>query len=103
LKQVDKKILSYFGEPSIGVWESPDYLVAAFRDGDSIRLDIHRHDLKDGITWDQLREIKNSCGFSDMDAIEFFPREKDVINTGPARHLYVFSQPLPLIRRNGHS
>lgn len=90
---------SYFGELSVGVWESEEYAAAAFEDGTAIRLDICRHDLKDGLTWDQLREIKNACGFSEYDGVEFYPRENDVINTGNIRHLYLFKEKLPLIRR----
>lgn len=91
--------LSYFGEPSIGAWESPEFGAAAFKDGEAIRLDIFRQDMKDGITWDQLRKIKNECGYANCDAVEFFPAEESVINTGNYRHLYIFETKLPLIRR----
>lgn len=94
--------LSYFGEASVGAWESDEFGAAAFRDGEATRLDIFRKDMKDGITWDQLRAIKNECGFADLDAVEFFPAEKDVINTGNYRHLYIFKEKLPLVRR-GHT
>lgn len=101
-----KKVLgccnSYFGEPSIGLWESDTFIAGAFVDGNAIRLDIRRKDLKDGITWDELQRIKNACGFADLDAVEFYPRESDVLNTGTARHLYIFRESLPLIRRNGN-
>jgi hypothetical protein len=93
--------LSYFGEPSIGAWASDEFGAAAFKDGEAIRLDIFRKDMKDGITWDQLRAIKNECGFADRDAVEFFPAEDAVINTGNYRHLYIFEEKLPLVRR-GH-
>lgn len=92
---------SYFKEPSIGAWESQDFGAAAFRDGEAIRLDVFRKDMKDGITWDQLQTIKKECGFGDLDAVEFFPAEKDIINTGNYRHLYIFEEKLPLVRR-GH-
>lgn len=96
----DEQILSYFGEQSKGVWESKLYKVVAFADGGALRLDIERKDKKDGITWDELQKIKNDCGFIDQDAIEFYPKEFDVINTGNVRHLYVFFDQLPFIRRN---
>lgn len=96
----DEKILSYFGEQSKGVWESKLYKVVAFADNGAIRLDIERKDKKDGITWDELQQIKADCGWKDQDAIEFYPRESDVINTGNVRHLYVFLEQLPFIRRN---
>jgi hypothetical protein len=46
-----------------------------------------------------LMEIKNQCGFADYDGMEFYPKEKDIINTGNVRHLYLFKENLPLIRR----
>ncbi len=99
MKPSTQKWLSYFGEPSIGAWESDVFVASAFVDGDAIRLDIHRKDMKDGITWDQLQSIKNDCGFEGLDAVEFYPAQKDVINTGNYRHLYIFREKLPLIRR----
>ena len=93
------QIASYFGEHSIGAWESDTYCAAAFRDGEAVRLDLMRRDEHGGITWDQIREIKNACGYADKDAIEFYPREADVINTGNRRHIYIFDDLLPLVRR----
>ena len=87
-------------EPSISVWESDDYFVAAFMDQGFIRLDIERKDRQDGITWDQLNAIKNACGFSEFDACEFFPRQRDVVNTANIRHLYVSSTLFPVLKRH---
>lgn len=91
--------LSYFHEPSIGIWESEKFKVYAYKDQNAIRLDIERKDKNDGITWDEIQQIKSDCGFKDQDAIEFYPAQTDVINTGNVRHLYVFTERLPLIRR----
>jgi hypothetical protein len=91
--------LSCFNEPAIGVWSNQDFYAAAFQEDHAIRLDIVRHDCKDGVTWDELREVKKNCGFGDYDAVEFYPHEKDVINTGNVRHLYIFTNPLPIVRR----
>ena len=91
--------ISYFGEYSIGVWRNKDFMAVAFQEPNCIRLDIKRNDDKDGITWDELQKIKNECGFEDKDAIEFYPAEKDVINNGNFRHIYIFDDKLPLIRR----
>lgn len=90
---------SYFGEPSVGAWEDDEYLVYGFQDQFTLRLDIGRKDGKDGIKWDDLQRIKADCGFSHCDAVEFYPSKVDVINTGNWRHLYVFFDKLPLIRR----
>lgn len=91
--------LSYFGEMSVGIWESKLYRAHAYREDGVIRLDIERLDGKDGISWDALQSIKNECGFADMDAAEFYPAQKDVINNGNWRHLYVFDAPISLVRR----
>lgn len=99
MNKVDHHLTSYFGEPSIGLWEDASHCIAAFSDSGSVRLDICRKDGRDGITWDELQRIKNDCGFSDKDAVEFYPKQEHVINTGNCRHLYVFDKELPLIRR----
>lgn len=99
LQRTSDQAVSYFGEPSLWVWRDETYFVAAFQDQDAIRLDIHRVDAQGGLTWDDLREIKRQCGFANYDAVEFYPREADVINTGNARHLYVFTEPVRLVRR----
>ena len=97
--KTNEKVKSYFLEDSIGVWESDTYNVYAFSEGNLIRLDIERKDKKGNITWDELQNIKSNCGFGDMDAIELYPKDKDVINTENWRHLYVFFDPIPLVRR----
>ena len=97
--KLDEQFTSYFGEPSIGAWRSDTYEVAAFQDQNAVRLDIARIDEKDGITWDELQRIKSECGYGDNDAIEFYPKDSNVINTANIRHLYVFDSDLNLIRR----
>lgn len=99
MNKTDKHILSCFQEPSIGHWEDETFEVAGFLDQNTIRLDICRKDMADGITWDELHDIKSKCGFGEFDAVEFYPRDKDVLNTANIRHLYLFSTLLPQIRR----
>lgn len=99
MRKVNDSCQSYFGEPSLAVWESDIFIAGAFNDNGVVRLDVRRKDLKDGITWDELQEIKDACGFQDCDAVEFYPRKQDILNTGTARHLYIFSERLPMIRR----
>ena len=55
--------------------------------------------MKDGITWDEIQRIKDECGFEDKDAIEFYPAKSNVLNNGNFRHIYIFDEQLPLIRR----
>ena len=100
LQRVEIHCRSAFLEPSIGVWENEEFSVAAFMDQGFIRLDIMRRDFKDGITWDQLNWIKNQCGFTEFDACEFFPRQRDIVNTANIRHLYISSALFPVLKRN---
>jgi len=58
MKPVDTPMLSYFGEPSIGAWKSDIYNAFAFHDKYAIRLDIEKVDKTDGITWDEIQNIK---------------------------------------------
>lgn len=94
---------SYWGEPSIATWDLDEHYVAAFRDKNSIRLDIARKDLAAGMNWDDLMDIKRQCGLGEYDGFELLPADKDVINTGPVRHIYIFANPLEWVRRqNGN-
>lgn len=101
MKPVNVQVNSYFGEPSIGAWESDLYIAFAFKDKNTVRLDIERKDEQGGITWDELQRIKDECGFENCDAAEFYPAKKHVINTGNWRHLYVFFDQIELIKRQG--
>ena len=86
------------GTPIVGM-ESEKFYAAIIQDRDAIRLDVVKKDFTDGITWDELQEIKRDCGFGDKDAIEFYPKDIDVFNTGNVRHLFVIDNDMGLIRR----
>jgi tRNA uridine 5-carbamoylmethylation protein Kti12 len=92
MRRVQTTSKSYFGELSIARWESPLFVVAAYNDHASIRLDIIRKDLQDGILWDEIQTIKRQCGFGEHDALELFPAESSMINTGNARHIFVLPE-----------
>lgn len=79
------------------VWRSFGFLVQVYDDPhEMIRLTIcrtacDRHgELVGGITWDELQRIKGQVGFSDCDAFEVYPADKDVINVANMRHLFLF-------------
>lgn len=83
-------------ENLIEVWMNRYFLVQIYREENGVkRLSILRAALKndmgwaDRITWDELQEIKNQCGFSDMAAVEVFPPSCDVVNVANMRHLWV--------------
>lgn len=83
------------------VWRNNRFLVQAFDDGvGALRLSICRSELddkgnwRDGLTWDELQQIKNAVGFSDFDAVEVYPAEADVVNVANMRHLWVMTEQL---------
>jgi hypothetical protein len=85
-----------FARP-IEVWRSCDFLVQIFDGVGMERISVNRTVIdttnrrwRDGITWDDLQEIKRQVGRGDKDAVEIFPAEKDVVNVANMRHLFVF-------------
>jgi hypothetical protein len=83
--------------PPLQVWRSR-YFIAILHDeaGKSARrLSVQRTSLNDegeiegGITWDELMHIKSECGFGDVDAVELYPRNVDVVNIANMRHLWI--------------
>lgn len=53
----------------------------------------------DGITWDELQQIKNECGYGGADAVEIYPADDDVVNVANMRHLWVLDAPVPFAWR----
>ncbi|OGT54680.1 MAG: hypothetical protein A3E01_10030 [Gammaproteobacteria bacterium RIFCSPHIGHO2_12_FULL_63_22] len=88
------------------VWRSRDFLVQVFNEkAGVVRLSVIRtcHDgnqWADGITWDELQRLKMECGRGDKEAVEVFPRDRDVVNVSNIRHLWVLPEPLPFVWRN---
>jgi hypothetical protein len=87
----------------IALYRSSRFLVQIYEDGEldtPIRLSVCRTEIndrgqwQDNITWEELQEIKNQCGFEYSDAVEVYPRAKDVVNVANMRHLWVFDEPL---------
>lgn len=83
------------------VWRNNRFLVQAFDDGvGALRLSICRSELddkgnwRDGLTWDELQQIKNAVGFSDFDAVEVYPAQSDVVNVANMRHLWIMTEQL---------
>ena len=84
----------------IEVWRSRGFLVQVFRERpDLVRLTVCRttHDggsWNEGITWDELQRLKRECGRGNLDAVEVFPADTDLVNVANMRHLWVFDGPL---------
>jgi hypothetical protein len=49
---------------------------------------------KENITWDELQQLKREAGYGDIDAVEVFPADRDVVNVANMRHLFLMESPL---------
>lgn len=43
----------------------------------------------DGITFDELMQLKRECGRGDLDALEVYPADFDLVNVANMRHLFI--------------
>ncbi len=58
---------------------------------------MQRTDGRDGITWDELQQIKDKYLGPDASAVEFYPAATSVVNELNMRHLWeVPSEMLPM-------
>lgn len=69
-----------------------------------VRLSVNRTAIAgtrwlEGVSWDELQEIKNPCGYEQHDAMEVFPCQTDVVNVANMRHLWVLIEPLSFVWR----
>ena len=87
-------------QPTISVWLSRDFMVQIFQEeGGVIRLSINRTRLRndgqwcDGITWDELQQIKRDIGYGDKFAVEIYPADTDIVNVSNIRHLWLLPEP----------
>lgn len=84
----------------IEVWRSRSFIVQIYTEPDDyLRMSICRtthdgHDWVDQVTWDELMRLKRECGRGDVDAVEVFPADRDIVNVANMRHM--FFPPAPL-------
>lgn len=77
------------------VMRSRYFLVQFFQEEEGlVRLSINRttHNGErwdEGITWEELQQLKREAGYGDCDAMEIYPRDVDVVNVANMRHLWV--------------
>lgn len=87
----------------IEIWRSRKYLVQIFQEKDGVkRLSINRTTVNskgrwdDGLSWDELQQIKSQIGLGSKYAIEIFPKDEDVVNVANMRHIWVLPEPLEI-------
>lgn len=78
------------------VWRSREWLLQVYQDGGAVRLSVCRAHLSrtgarwaDGIGWDDLQRLKRECGRGDVDAVEVYPADRDVVDVANMRHLWL--------------
>jgi len=84
------------------VWLNREFLIQEFDEQNSIRITVNRTEMMpngrwlDGISWDELQQIKNEIGYGKSYAIEIYPPDHDIVNDANIRHLWVLPVPLPI-------
>lgn len=67
-----------------------------------VRLSFNRAEIDetghfiDGMSWDELQQLKSEAGYANFDAVEIFPNVVDTVNVANMRHLWVFTENQPL-------
>lgn len=63
------------------------------------RTNVKNGDWEDRIPWEELQRIKDAIGYRDHDAVELYPRARDVVKDANMRHLWVLRDPCSLAWR----
>ncbi len=77
------------------VWCSRMFTAQLFDDGGRERLSIsvarvnERGGFQDGLTWDELQQLKCEAGFGERWAIEVYPPDSRIVNVSNIRHLWL--------------
>lgn len=88
-------------------WQSRHYLVQLYPDPNPeypelIRLSVSRTRMQttgrwqDGITWDELQNIKREVGYGGWYGMEIYPPDHEEINVQNMRHLWLLPKPLSI-------
>lgn len=92
--------------PPAAVWRSREFVAMLYvhesmRRLSVLRVTTQKDDWADEITWDQLQRVKRECGFGEVDAVEVYPRDSDVVNVANIRHLWLMDEPVAFAWRRG--
>lgn len=96
-QEVPKSAWPLTVNPPIKVFKSSVFLVQVYAElSEILRLSIlkiqrdsNTQTWTDGITWDELQEIKNTVGYENYCAVEVYPEKHNVVNVAAIRHLWV--------------
>jgi hypothetical protein len=86
----------------VKAYVSKKYLVQLYQeDNKPLRISIIRNKIninmkwEDGITWEEIQDVKNEIGFKDKDCVEIYPARENVVNVANMRHVWVMDELLP--------
>lgn len=90
------------------VWRSRAFLVQVYKpEHGAQRFTVNRTMVNHltggwmaGITWDELQVIKRGIGRGDKDAVEVFPKDKDMVYVANMRYIWILDKPLDFAWRN---
>lgn len=86
-----------FDPKRLEVWRSNKFLAQVFAEGEVLRVSVSRVVLssgvrwQDGISWDELQQVKREIGRGDKWAVELYPADSDLVNVANMRHLWLLS------------
>lgn len=84
----------------IRAWVNNRFMVRLYNEVGALRLSVSRVKVvaggrwEDGITWDELQDVKRAVGYGECCAVEIFPADRDVVNVANMRHLWLPLQPI---------
>lgn len=103
MEQIPPSYSDPFGQEAAAAWASPEFFASLFKQDSAWRLSVTRTDLSESpLSWEELMEVKRRCGFGDYDALEVYPRDSDIFNSGNIRHLYFVGTVPFALRKNTH-
>jgi len=90
-------------EHRLEVWISSYFLVQVFDESHGVRrLSVCRTTMgpdgrwDDGISWDELMDVKRQLGLGDAYGVEVYPRDQDIVDEANMRHLWLLPEPLQI-------
>ena len=82
------------------LFRSRDFVVALYQDSGCIRMTVNRTMINragewlEGISWDELMDLKRHIGYGENYAVEVLPRDSDIVNVAAMRHIWILREPL---------
>lgn len=101
LKKIPREEWPSQADPKrIEVWRSNKFLAQVFREeGEVLRVSVCRAAInsegsrwEDGISWEELQQVKREIGRGDKWAVEIYPADIDTVNVANMRHLWLLSE-----------